>query len=266
MTHPRAAKATDGEAVEIADLYHSLRHRVASDSRWSQPISETFNQQYVPSDIPCAQIISGFAHEHEFEMCDMTSKLSKIVTMADLLKFYSTCSKLAMAKPRVLLFVLASVDVPHSLTVLEGLFALRGSLLAGNFRIFFRDRRNATSKEKQVMRTKVYNLCLWQADNILLLSNNDADEMRRKLNDLVCECSVCLEALTSLANGSVVYPFRCEHAFHSSCVKDCTTCPLCRNRWKPRRVVFRLSEDGIREKHADPDAHTDPPLRNGVTR
>ena len=92
------------------------------------------------------------------------------------------------------------------------------------------------------MRTKVYDLCLWQADNIVLLSNNTADDMRRKLNDLVYECSICLEALTDQTNGSIVYPYRCEHAFHSYCVKECTECPLCRNKWKLHRTAFELCD------------------------
>ena len=92
------------------------------------------------------------------------------------------------------------------------------------------------------MRTKIYDLCLWQADNIVLLSNNTSDEMRRKLNDLVSECSICLEALVDQTNGSIVYPYRCEHAFHCFCVQECTECPLCRNKWKPHRTVFKLSK------------------------
>ena len=149
---------------------------------------------------------------------------------------------MAAAKPKTLFFVLPNVNVPHSLTVLEGLFALRASMLAGSFRIFFRDRSGATKKEADLMRSRMYDMCLWQSDNIVLLVNNNADEMRRKLDDLVTECSICLEPLTDIAHGSIVYPYRCQHAFHSFCVQKCHECPLCRTAWKSRKTVFNLRE------------------------
>lgn len=228
---------SDGTAITIPDIYALLRESIAKDSRWTDIISTVFNQQFIPSDVQRGKIIADFARDNNFQMCDMTTKLSRIQSMTDLIKFYSTCTRLALAQPNTLIFVISNVDVPHSLTVLEGLFALRSSLLAGSFRIFFRDRQNATRKEKQLMRTQVYDVCLWQADNILLLNNNTEHEMIRKLNDLVVECSICLDPL---AHGSIVYPYRCGHAFHSCCVQKCTECPLCRNNQKPRRIVFQL--------------------------
>ena len=66
--------------------------------------------------------------------------------------------------------------------------------------------------------------------------------MRRKLNDLLAESSICLEQLTDMVNGCIVYPFRCEHAFHARCMQRCTECPTCRNKWKPRRTVFELTD------------------------
>jgi len=233
----------DGDAGTVLDIYDALRGGMAGDARWSTPISEIFNQQYAPGDVPCDQIIADFARENAFDMCDMTDKLSNVVTMADLVKLYSTCSKLAIAKPKMLFFVLAKLQAPRSMSVLEGLFALRAALIAGNLSVFFRERKNVTKKEKQLMRTRAYDLCLFQSDNIVLLSNNTADEMRRKLNDLVAECSICLEPLTDVKGGSIVYPFRCEHSFHSSCAQECHECPLCRNSWAAKRTVFELRHE-----------------------
>ena len=238
------AGMADGEYIDVLDIYAHVRGAIALRSEWTRPLSEVFTQQYVPSDVPRDEIVAEFAHQNEFNTCDLTERLSKVITLIDLLKFYSTCSKLAMAQPNKLIFVVSNVDIPHSLSVLEGLFALRLSLLAGSFCIFLRDRKNATRKQKALMRTQVYDLCLWQADNIVLLSSTDADEMRRKLNGLVDECSICLEPLINQAHGTIVYPYRCEHAFHSSCVHECTACPLCRNHWKPRRAVFELRRGG----------------------
>lgn len=210
--------------------------------RWSQHISKVFNQQYVPG-LPCDPIIADFARHNNFEMHDLTQQLTKVITLSDLVKFYSTCSKLAVAKPRTLFFITAKVEISNSLSVLEGIFALRASLLAGSFRIFFRDYKNATKKERKTMRSKVYDLCLWQSDNILLSSNSSDIEIMRRLEELVSECCICLEQLTDEQHGSVVYPFRCEHAFHSSCVKMCSECPVCRNSWKADRVVWNLLEE-----------------------
>lgn len=234
---------SDGTAITVPDIYALLRESIAREPKWTQSISAVFDQQYTPSDVQHSRIIAEFAHKNDFQMCDMTPRLSKVQSMSDLVKLYSTCSKLALAQPKTLFYVLPDMDTPHSLSVLEGLFALRLSLLAGSLRIFFRDRKDATPKERGLMRTKVYDLCLWQSDNIVLLSNNTENEMRRKLSDLVVECSICFESLTDISHGSIVYPYRCEHAFHSLCVQECTECPLCRNNWKPRRTVFRLFDD-----------------------
>ena len=229
-----------GAATTVQDIYAELRETISSDSRWSRLLSQVFNQEFVPSNVPRADIVAEFARDNGFHLCDMTTRLTKVQSMSDLVKFYSTCTKLALAQPKTLYFIVPDVDASHSLCVLEGLHALRASLLAGSFSIFFRDRTNATTAQMKVMRTRKYDLCLWQADNIVLLSNCTEHEMRRKLNDLVAECSICLEYLTDMVNGSVVYPFRCEHAFHSRCVQTCAECPECRNKWKPGRTVFKL--------------------------
>ena len=228
----------DAYAVESKDIYDELRATIATQPQWSQPLADVFTQEYAP--LPRKEIIADFARENSFEVCDLTDRLSRVVTMTDLLKFYSTCSKLAIARPQTLLYVVPTLDAPHSLSVVEGLFALRASLLAGNFCIFFRDRKGATKKERTLMRTRVYDLCLWQSDNLVLLSNNTDDEVRRKLCDIVRECSICLDPLTDQANGTIVYPYRCGHAFHSDCVQECKECPLCRTPWKGRATVFML--------------------------
>jgi hypothetical protein len=232
----------DGTAIKVTDIYDMFRHCLSTQSRWCIPIPEVFHQQFSPNGVQCVDVVAGFAREHKFETYDMTDRLSKIHTMADLVKFYSTCCKLALSKPNTLFFVAPTLDVPHSLTVVEGLFALRASLIAGSLHIFFRDRKNATPREKELMRTRVYDLFLWQADNIVLLSNNTTDEMRRKLSDLVTECSICLEPLTDTTHGSITYPYRCEHAFHCMCVEACTECPLCRNAWKSKKIVYRVAD------------------------
>lgn len=238
MDHAKETRSIDGKMSHVADLFSMLRASMTQPC-WSQPISMVFNQQYVP-DVPCDPIIADFARHNNFEMHDLTQQLTKVITMSDLVKFYSTCSKLAVAKPKTLFFITAKVEIPNSMSVLEGLFALRASLIAGSFHIFLRDYKNANKKERKCMRCKVYNMCLWQSDNILLSSNSNAIEIKRRLEELISECGICLEQLTDEQHGTIVYPFRCAHAFHCVCVKKCTECPMCRNRWKADGVVFNL--------------------------
>ena len=59
----------DGEAA-IVDVYAQLRDSgsLSNDPRWLQPLSEVFNQQFVPSDVPSEKIIADFAKQNHFEV------------------------------------------------------------------------------------------------------------------------------------------------------------------------------------------------------
>lgn len=234
---------SDGQVnIAMTDIYASIKP-VMNEKRWRQPIEAYFSHSYNPLD-PCAvrDIIQEFASQHDFATHDMTVPLckDKVRTMEDLVKLYSTCAKLAMAKPRTLFFIVPDLEIPNSLSVVEGLFALRTSLLCSSFNVFFQDKRRATAKEKKLIRGrrfKRFNLVLFQDDNIASLSNHTLPEIRRQLEDLVAECSVCLELLTDINHGAINYPFECMHAFHDKCVASCKECPKCRTTCKMKGVV-----------------------------
>jgi hypothetical protein len=229
------------------DIYALMKPSMTED-RWKQPIEAYFSHAYNPLDSrDVCGAIQEFASQHGFAVYDMTAQLckDKIRTMEDLVKLYSTCAKLAVAKPKTLFFIVPNLEIPNSLSVVEGLFALRMSLMCGSFAVFFRDKRGATIKEKKVMRGRCYNLVLFQDDNITSLSNNTIVEIRRQLDDLVAECPICFELLCDINHGAVNYPFECGHAFHDKCVAECKECPNCRTTRRMKGVVtFNMARVG----------------------
>ena len=229
------------------DIYAAMKPFM-TEVRWKQPIEAYFSHAYNPLD-PCdvGGIIQEFASHHDFAVHDMTARLckDKIRTMEDLVKLYSTCAKLAVAKPRTLFFIVPNLEIPNSLSVVEGMFALRASLVCGSFNVFFQDKRNATNKEKKCMRGRCFNLVLFQDDNIASLSNKTIPEIHRQLEDLVAECPICFELLSDIKHGAVNYPFECGHAFHDKCVVECKECPNCRTTRRMKGVVtFKMEHVG----------------------
>ena len=229
----------DGSIGKVMDIYNAIKPRMKED-RWKQPIEAYFSHPYDPLN-PCdvGSTIQEFASQHGFDIHDMTARLckDKIRTMEDLVKLYSTCVKLALVKPRTLFFMVPNLEIPNSLSVVEGLFALRTSLVCGSFNVFFQNKRNATNKEKKCMRGRCFNLVLFQNDNITSLSNNTISEIRRQLEHLVAECPICFELLSDIDNGAINYPFECGHAFHHKCVSECKECPNCRTTRRMKGVV-----------------------------
>ena len=229
---------TDGiVSTKPMDLYAMLKH-VMKEERWKQPIETYFSHVYDPlNPRQIGDTIQEFAHEHGFAVHDMTPQVAKVHTMEDVVKLYSTCAKVGVAKPNTLFFMVPNLEVPNSLNVVQGLFAFRTSLVSGSFNVFFQDKRSATAKEKKCMRGKRFNLVLFQNDNIITLSNNTIPEIRRQLDNLVTECPICFELLSDINYGAVNYPFECGHAFHDKCVAKCKECPTCRTTAKMKGVV-----------------------------
>lgn len=217
------------------NLYASLRGHHQTDLRWKQPIAKVFCQEYTPRDSEdTISLVQTFARDHGFDIEDRSKNLGQVQTVADLLKLYSVLVKLAIGRPKTLFVLVPVVEVPTSLSVLEGMYALRMALLAGDFDILFR-----TSKTN-LTRTRRYDLCLFQADNIVLASHQTSAELRRTLEDLVSECPLCLEPLTDDSCGQIVIPFKCRHAFHNRCIatlKRESGCPTCRQVFLSKGVV-----------------------------
>ena len=232
-------------SITPRDIYADLRP-VMKDSRWKKSLETYFCHAYHPLDPhKVGDVIQEFASQHGFAVYDMTARLHKTRTMTDLVKLYSTCVKLAMAKPMTLFFIAPNLEIPFSLNVVEGLFALRTSLVTGSFNIFFQDRSDASDKEKKCMRGKCFNLVLFQDDNITTLSNNTVPEIHRQLECLVSECPICLELLCDINHGALSYPFECSHAFHHTCVVNCKECPTCRTKHRMKGVVtFEMKRVG----------------------
>ena len=240
----RAAVMADGMVfTSVTDLYAILKPHILNDSRWGEPIEAFFHQEYNPLDPgDIHDVIKEFASQHSFELHDMCAHLPRTRTVTDLAKLYSTCVKLAMAQPNKLFFMVPQLELPHSLNVVEGFFALRTSLTSGSFNVLFKNKRKATVKEKQCMRAKCFNLVLFQDDNVVTVSNNTVAEIRRHLDDLIGECPICLEPLADINCGAIAYPFKCGHAFHDACVTACQECPTCRTTHKMKgRVQFNTT-------------------------
>lgn len=235
----RLARAlmADGTMFDTIDIYASLLHHM-SDDRWKQPIERYFHHSYSPLDPDeIDDTIQKFASQHGFVLYDMTERLHGIRTMVDLVKLYSTCVKLALLKPKTLFCIVSNLRFPKSLSVMEGLFALRKYLVSGSLNVLFKKKGGATDKEKKCMHGRCYDLVLFQSDNIVTLSNNTIPEILRQLECLVTECPICLERLTDIDYGSINYPFACGHAFHYQCVGQCNECPTCRTTHKMKGVV-----------------------------
>jgi hypothetical protein len=221
----------------MPDIYAELLPLI-NDHRWNQSIDTYFYYAYDPHDPDeTEKVIQKFALSHGFELYNMTARLDKIRTMVDLVKLYSTCVKLAISKPKTLFFMVPNLEFSNSLSVVEGLFTLRKSLVSGSLNVFFKDKREATTNEKKCMRGGRYDLVLFQDDNIVTLSNNTMLEIHRQLECLVAECPICFELLSDINYGAINYPFACGHAFHHQCVAMCTVCPTCRTIHKAKRVV-----------------------------
>lgn len=219
------------------DIYAMMKP-LMTEERWKQRIEAYFSHSYNPLDPrDVSGTIQEFASQYGFAVHDMTARLDNIRTMEDLVKLYSTCAKLAVSKSKTLFCLVPDLEIPNSLSVVQGLFALRASLVCGSFNVFFQDKRGATKKEKEVMRGRCFNLVLFQDDNIMSLSNNTILEIRRQLDDLVVECPICFELLCDINHGAVNYPFECGHAFHDKCVAECKECPNCRTSRKMKGVV-----------------------------
>lgn len=224
--------------MHVTDIYHLLKPLMTDKNKWEQPIERYFHHGYDPMDPrDIGASIHAFATEYGFAIYDMTPQLHKTRTMKDLVKLYSTCVKLAQAQPKTLFFMVPNLEIPNSLSVVEGFFALRASLLAGSLNVFLQNKRDATKKEKKCMRGRCYNLVLLQSDNIITLSNNTILEIRRQLENLVADCPICLEKLSDEKYGAVYYPFECGHAFHDLCVSQCKECPTCRETKMMKGIV-----------------------------
>ena len=234
-------RTVNGILVEAPgqDLYQSLSHHFNKDTRWRQSVHTVFCQEYAPRDPDQTRdLLKRFASEHGFEPEDRTTKLNSVHTVCDVLKLYSVLVRMAILRPNVLFFVLPDVQVPASLSVVEGLYALRMALVVGDIDIFLRK-----APKTHVTRTRRYDLCAFQADNIVLSSNQTWGELLRSLEDLVGECPMCLDQLTNVTCGLIVYPFKCHHAFHHDCIKQVmgadgeAACPTCREVHKAKGVV-----------------------------
>ena len=218
-----------GVLVEEQNLYRSLLGHIQRDpARWDRPVHAVFCQEYAPQDPDETRgVLREFADEHGFELEDRTAKLGHVRTVRDVLKLYQVLVQLATMRPGTLFFVVPDVHMPTSLSVVEGLYALRLSMLAGDLDVFL---RNAPKTE--LTRTRRYDLVAFQSDNIVLAANQSRSELSRSLADLVGECPVCLEPFTDASCGPIVYPFRCRHALHHPCFKQAykatDACPTCR--------------------------------------
>jgi|MDSZ01.1.fsa_nt_gb hypothetical protein len=233
--------------VKEPDLYAVLKAsgQLDEDPRWKTLVTECFTHEYVPHDVSATRtVLREFAEQHGFELCERSSNLARLVRLRDVLQFYTTLTKLALQQPKKLLALLPDVEeVPNSLGAIEGLFALRAAILAGNMSIFFREWAALSPTERLCLRGRRYDLVLFQADNIVLASSKSHEEIRRDLDSLVSECPVCLDPLTDERNGLVCYPFKCMHALHSQCAKDSgvskgpdkPACPVCRVEHRPKK-------------------------------
>jgi hypothetical protein len=225
------AGAPRGVLVAEQDLYRTLRgHMQHAD--WDRPVCDVFCQEYKPRDADATRaVLVEFADKHEFELDDRTSTVGRVRTVRDVVKLYSVLVRLATKCPRTLFVVLPDAEVPASLSVVEALFALRTALLAGDTGIFLRTARK-TKLTRKLTCARRYDLCAFQADNIVLAANQTCHELARSLADLVAECPLCLELLTDASRGQIVCPFRCRHAFHHTCIQEATRrhreCPVCR--------------------------------------
>lgn len=231
----------DGIATAVDNIYISLSHVRAADSRFKDQLATHFNQEYEPHDVGRVHaIIREFATLNGFAVHDLNQQVARTCTVDDLIKLYSTCVKLAMGQPMTLFYLAPDIASPHSLTVLEGLFAVRATLLSGRINILFRDRRGSSKMEIKCMRHKQYNICLFQNDNLILLNNCTMLEIKRELDVLITECPICLESLVDVTNGQIQKPSKCGHSFHQGCARKLVACPVCRETRMMREVGFTL--------------------------
>jgi hypothetical protein len=197
------------------------------------PIESVYNTEYNEPGPFVIETLTEFAKTNNFTLNNCEKWIGKIKTVRDVIKFHRKICEIAKLKKNDLFYIIPNIEIPNSLSVVEGLFAVQAFVDSkGDPFYLFKQKygqKQLSAIKKEYLKTRNFQVFIFQNDNYLSATNSDPSRLRQQLKTLVDECPVCFEPFV---DAHVIYPFKCNHGIHHLCYleltpelqKQCITC------------------------------------------